>query len=174
MIKVRKKILVDIWNLAKSGNFPTWVETYISANDMVYIRDDICFVTKPCNEFVHKIGGAFAVSSATVNGLGLIITDEFFYELPKKVQSMIVYHEVGHYVNGHYKNENEVKRSRITRTFGKVTRTESEADMYAVEMLGAKDVIAALYWCIKNTDLPFLSKVEAMKRIKNIHDLTTK
>lgn len=100
----------------------------------------------------------------------LVLMDrELFYKAPEYVRDFIVYHELGHYHNGHMGNfpvDYDEKRFEVNASGkGEVMKQEREADIYAYKKVGFCESIDALNWmidhyngCIENRNELILRK----------------
>ena len=96
----------------------------------------------------------------------LIMYDTSFEKLPLGVQEFLMYHEIGHIVNKNLDTltESEAKNLIIKRALFILPKMEVEADKYAASILGTDKVKQIMLFMIKNTNLPFTSKLELLKR----------
>ena len=163
-IRLKMKVLKDF--ISYQG-VPTEYEMFIPMNECTKVMDNVYIINKPSSEFVHKTNGVFAVCTKNTDGMRFIITDEFFDILPDMVKRFTLYHELGHIFNDH----EYTKKDMVKREFGMLLQHEKEADKFAAETIGYKNAMKSLYWLIRNTDLPFISKLEMMKRIRNLRSL---
>lgn len=80
-----------------------------------------------------------------------ILVDDSFMELPDLMKEFVIYHELGHIVNGHFDRDiRKTKWQNIKRLFGFKSVLETEADSYAFSKMGCgkevfKEFIRNLY-----------------------------
>lgn len=117
---------------------------------------------------IHTDGVIFAGMCRLIDGRGMIMVDRFFDLLPKNVKKFMLYHEIGHCVNGDGVDMKHGKRELFLRDIGKIPESERKADEYAVSVIGADIAINSLAFLMKCTDLPIITKIEMGKRIRNI------
>lgn len=90
--------------------------------------------------------------------------DDYFYAMPERIRNAVIYHEVGHYVHGHFNNkglgyiwnqcvelgkivtakEEDQNALILTTLLTRDYTEEFEADAYAIECCGKNDVLALL------------------------------
>lgn len=73
----------------------------------------------------------------------MILVDNLFETLPKNLKKAILYHEIGHQVNGDLEKSDEELRSEFKKRNKKnyLSPQEVEADKYACKMTSKEDMI---------------------------------
>ena len=126
------------------------------------------------DEFLHTRGAALTavIKVDLPNGsqCHLVLHDSGFKKLPENVQNFLMLHEVGHALKGHIDDMDaqEAKKIMIKRAFGMIQQMEVEADAYAALVIGVDEAKEAIRFLIKNTNLPFNSKIELKRRYKRL------
>ena len=122
------------------------------------------------DEFMHSRGFllAAAVKVYLKNGMicTLVVHDSLFEKLPNNVQYFLMYHEIGHCINGDLDSLTELdsKIFLIKRALGILPKIEINADKYAASIIGANKMKEAIMFMIKKTNIPLTSKFELFKR----------
>lgn len=166
-IKTRKSILQDALNINNLKiNFKLRM-SFIPPDKLIDIGNNMVIYNERIDD-IHAMGAIFGCMSRLIDGRGMIMLDHFFDLFPKNVKKFIIYHEIGHYINGDGLDEKQMKRETLYRYFGKLPKSECKADEFAVSILGADSVINSLAFLIKYTDISIFTKIEIWKRIRNI------
>lgn len=102
------------------------------------------------NEFVKNAGYRFSVVFKKCDDSGFIIAvDDTFFRTSKTTQKYLLYHEIGHILNGHL----DMKKCYDARVNDVLNNTvsymELEADMYACNKIGASNFIKSIDELIK-------------------------
>lgn len=119
--------------------------------------------------YLHSRGIVLAAAVAMdFNGIRkhVILHDSAFDKVPNYVKKFFVAHEAGHAINGDLDNIDEdlAKKLILQRAFGILPKMEIEADRYAASIMGKDIAKKSLMFMIRNTNLPWISKLEMIKR----------
>lgn len=92
---------------------------------------------------VRSTGGCIALTCKDIFGQPIILVDNLFETLPKNLKKAILYHEIGHQVNGDLEKSDEELRSEFKKRNKKnyLSQQEVEADKYACKMTSKEDMI---------------------------------
>lgn len=147
--------------------------------DKMYLLENetnICVYNDTCDDYMKSLKLLFcAVATVNVNDniFSVIIGDSNFERLDNRVQSFLFNHEIGHIKLNHLNNlvEQDSKRLAIIRSLGILPKMELEADCYAASVVGISDAKYSLLWLVKNKNLPFMSRLEALKRYIKVKEV---
>ena len=143
---------------------------------LVHIGENIYGYTnlEKASEYLHAKGICLAavVSAKTMFGetLQIVMCNNIAFELPEYVQEFLIQHEIGHAVNGDLNmTPLESCKLMIKRTLGFLPEMELKADAYAAKVNGIESTKNAIKFLILDTNLPFISKLELIRRYKKVH-----
>ena len=169
----KKSIIQQIKEGYKNAN----VQLIFEPEHLVYIDDNIYGYTniEKASEYLHGKGIFLAavVTAQTLfgNNYHVVLCDEATFELPKFVQEFLIQHEVGHAVNGDLEQVKTSIKSYeliLKRALGFLPEMEIKADAFAVKINGIEDTKKAIKFLIHETNLPFNSKLELVRRYKKV------
>ena len=135
-----------------------------------YNGKDIIFMKNEKSEMMISMGMAICcVAPFMFNDEKkyIILHDNTFDKLPKKVQDMFVQHEIGHVMNGDLENITVLKSLGmiLLRTIGIIPKMEIDADEYAAKQLGFDLAVKTLIYSSKHAgSLSAMGKLEMKRR----------
>lgn len=126
MIKYLKNLLIEIFKCKYIGTFE---------NIPIYLN----------SEFVENNGYKFSAIFKKHDNSGFIIAvDHYFLKMSKIAQKFILYHEIGHMVNGHL-NKRYDSEKRINDVLNNsISAIELEADIYSCSKIGINNFIYSI------------------------------
>lgn len=144
--------------------------SYFFGENMKGYRDGIYIYSEPVDNFLWRRNLLLCCCIKLKFGedvYNTILTDSNFRKLPKIVQRALIEHEIGHVVNKDIEDlsESEANKLVIQRLFGFLPEMEVKADAYAASVIGHSKMIEAFKFMVKNTNLPFNTKIEIIRRI---------
>lgn len=138
-------------------------------HNLTNIERNIYYHEPASDSYLHSRGMALAAAVALdFNGVikYAVLHDSAFDKLPDYVKKFFVTHELGHAINGDLDKIDDAlaKKLIIQRTLGILPKIEILADRYAASVVGKDIAKKSLMFMIRNTNLPWNSKLELMKR----------
>lgn len=126
------------------------------------------------HEFVEHNNALFCVSLKDSNHKNhyYIIADDNFRRVSNASKRFLVFHELGHIINGDLEEKNFLKctiYSLIRRIFGLSNKIEYKADVHAVRYVGKISALNSMNELIDIKGYQ-LSKIEMEERIKRIKE----
>lgn len=160
-IKNRKEI-----NFNKPLYFQTSEFRYFKGHE----DEKIFIYDKPDTSSVRSRGCALSMITSIQLGFEsayLVVVDEEFMKLPEEARNFFLWHEYGHFYNGHFNqiiSSKDTARLIIKRSLGLLPKMEVEADLYAASVVGPSAAINSLLYLVKNSNAPLMSKIEMIRR----------
>jgi len=93
---------------------------------------------------INYDSGGVPLSFASQEYIGI---NKEFLDLPKFVQEFLIAHELGHVYLGHLDQEPEMARDLYPSIWNTVSPFESDADLFAAEIVGFDTATKALLFC---------------------------
>ena len=125
------------------------------------------------HEFVEYNNALFCISLKDSNHKNryYIIADNNFRNVSAGTKRFLVFHELGHIINGDLEEKNFLKYiiySFTRRVFGIGNKTEYKADAHAVRHVGKTSALNSMYelLSVKGHQLSRIEMEERIKRIK--------
>lgn len=137
MFKRIRNSFKEAFEVAKAShevkNRLVWFFTPMTLEEYTFVLD---------NQMVRSFGSRIATAIYLDDGREMIVVDQDFMKLSYTAQLAILAHEQGHLSHGH---RAENAKRVMTAIWSKgVHKHEIEADLFAVQRVGKKDMIMAL------------------------------
>ena len=145
--------------------------TMFYQNHCVEIYDGIYMYDEPVDDYLHKQAMILCASTTVDFGEGpinLIVYDSKFKKCPKIMQEYAINHEIGHIINGDFKDMKKLERENKKRLLGILPDMEVQADLHAALVMGPAKVKHIMKYMMLNTDLPLGTKIELFRRYNRI------
>lgn len=160
--------LIRLYKTIKETN-----EAQIKANYMInpeLKERELDGITYFSNDIIVKASGArVAYTAKTIYGETIILTDNDFDTYPKDVRKFILYHEIGHQINGDLDRPvEELQKVLRNRNRRKVSEMELKADEYALSKTDLETALKVMDHLIDLTKRLGLSSVEIKQRRKHL------
>ena len=167
-IRVKNKVMKTYIKTLSAGY--TTSQPIDIDSDTINIMDGLYINKHPRDVELHERGiifcGLFTLNTFDGRTVAIIFFDSYFIKLPNKVKKFLVYHEIGHYINGDHKiSEIDSMSNILKRCVGILPKNELYADKYAAAVVGVDNSIETLRYILLATDVSLISKIELIRRI---------
>lgn len=116
------------------------------------------------SRFLMSCGFMFSCATRLADSSTIIVVDKYFMELPEECKDFLLFHELGHIINGDTNlTETEAVKEFNNRTQGILSEREIKADKFASERITYKKAKKVLKYLVKNYSL---AEKEMKLRIK--------
>lgn len=117
--------------------------------------------------YVKACGARITYTAKTTFGETIILTDDEFETLPKDLRKFILYHELGHQINGDLNRPvEELQKVMRNRNRRKVSEMELKADEYALSKTDLETALRVMDFLKDLTKRLGLSSAEIKQRRK--------